>query len=174
MGLLPDSVQIVYDDYVASTTVNGFQVIEIQNLKAQGLGFRLPAGPIQILHTNNPNHFEVESFYDSALRLTEETEVIRIDLKEMQNLHGVREQVRITRDDKKCSITEEVNITVTNKSYFPVTVIVEDSLYRWKNWKITQTSSEFHPNGKDRARWVLTVPINGEKTIQYTVLYTWE
>lgn len=157
-----------------SYNILGYEVIEIQNSNAQGFGFKFPPGNVQILNTNNPESFEIESFSQSSLSFTDESEVIRFNLREIPTLIGHRSETKSTRDDKKCTITDDIVLTVTNKSYHPITALVEDELYRWKNWKITQTSTEFHPNGKDKARWILKLPPNACETIHYTVQYSWE
>jgi len=127
-----------------------------------------------VIYSTNSGNSEIESFNSFKIPETDETEVIRIVLKHKPNLTATRTQKQFHKDDKKHTLTEELSISVQNGYYYPITTIVEDCLFRWKNWKITQTSSEFHPNGKDKARWVLTIPPNGTEVITYTVQYSWE
>ena len=168
----------VIDSYQHSRSnmdVIGKQVIEIQNLEAHGLGIRLPPGDVRIMHVSQPaSSIEVESLETVSIRCTEKSEVITICLKEICNLTGIRTPVKFSKDERKRIITEDISLSITNKACFTMTTVIEDSLTRWKNWKITQTSSEFHPNGKDKARWVLSIPPNTTETITYTVQYSWE
>jgi len=155
--------------------VSGNEVIEIQNVETNGLGLRLPAGHVQVIHASGQeDNYDMEEVVETSIANTEPLEFITVVLDPNRNLTGRRERVRVLRDDKKKSFTEDISMTIRNKSNTTVTAIVEDALYRWKNWKITQTAPEFHPNGTNKARWVVVLVPNATETITYTVQYVWE
>lgn len=155
--------------------VSGNEVIEIQNVETNGLGLRLPAGHVQVIHANGQeDNYDIEEVVESSIANTEPLEFITVVLDPNRNLTGRRERTRVVRDDKKKSFTEDITMTIRNKSNTTVTTIVEDALYRWSNWKITQTTPDFHPNGTNKARWVVMLVPNATETITYTVQYVWE
>ena len=155
--------------------VSGNEVIEIQNVETNGIGLRLPAGHVQVIHANGQeDNYDIEEVVETSIGNTEPLEFITVTLDPNRNLTGRRERIRVVRDDKKKTFTEDITMTIRNKSNNTVTTIVEDALYRWKNWKITQTTPDFHPNGINKARWVVMLVPNATEVITYTVQYTWE
>jgi hypothetical protein len=52
-------------------------------------------------------------------------------------------------------------------------VIAKENLFRWVNWEITETSDPFAKVDARTIHFDAQVPPNGEKTITYTVRYTW-
>lgn len=156
---------------------NTLQVLEIQNMKERGLGLRLPKGPISIFYSNSLK--ENSQFQNSIVDrffvpVTEDSELIRISLKQEGSISGTKTKDRFTKDDAKKLITETFTLTITNSTNDIITTMVEDTLYRWNNWKVTTTSGEFHPNGKDKIRWLVTVAPAQTENIQYTVQYSWD
>jgi len=54
-----------------------------------------------------------------------------------------------------------------------VTVLVKESLYRWTNWTIKQTTQPFEKEDARTIYFPVTVAKDGEATVRYRVRYTW-
>lgn len=154
-----------------------FQVLEIQNMKERGLGLRLPKGPISVFYSNSlkeNTQFQNSIVDQFFVPVTEDNELIRISLKQENAITGTKTRDKFTKDDAKKIITETFTLAIVNSTNDIINSMVEDSLPRWNNWKVTTTSIEFHPNGKDKIRWLVTVAPGQTENIQYTVQYSWD
>ena len=55
----------------------------------------------------------------------------------------------------------------------PVKVIAKENLYRWTNWRITETTHEYEKVDARTIHFPVTIKPDGEVVIRYTVKYTW-
>jgi hypothetical protein len=70
-------------------------------------------------------------------------------------------------------ITESFEIKVRNHKDQPVHVLVRETLFRWTNWEISKSSDKWDKVDSRTIHFPVDVPANGEKTITYSVKYTW-
>lgn len=155
----------------ATHTANGEAVLEIQNLKEHGLGMALPFGELRVYNAGGVLSEASVGYMPS----TSAEEVIRIAVGEEPGLTAKREVLSFTKSESKRTISEKIQLTVSNNSLTVLTVLVEDTVYRWHNWKVVEVEPDFHPNGTDKIRWVLPeVQVDTEETIVYTVVYSWD
>ena len=70
-------------------------------------------------------------------------------------------------------INESFEIKLRNHKKEAVKVIVKENLYRWNNWEITTKSDNFEKQDFRTIHIPVQVPADGEKTVTYTVRYTW-
>jgi hypothetical protein len=70
-------------------------------------------------------------------------------------------------------MTEEIEVRIRNRKEEPVTVVVKENLYRWTNWKITQSSQPFEKQDSRTIHFPVQVAADGETVVRYTVRYTW-
>ena len=54
-----------------------------------------------------------------------------------------------------------------------VDVIVKENLFSWTNWEITQSSDKFEKQDYRTIHFPVTVPVDGQRVVTYTVKYTW-
>jgi hypothetical protein len=54
-----------------------------------------------------------------------------------------------------------------------VKVIVKENLLRWTNWEITKSSDKYEKQDYRTIHIPVDVPVDGEKTVTYSVKYTW-
>jgi hypothetical protein len=86
---------------------------------------------------------------------------------------GERKQTDFTANYDGRVITESFEIKVRNHKTEPVQVLVRESLFRWVNWEITKSSDKWEKQDYRTIHFPIDVPAGGEKTVTYTVKYTW-
>jgi hypothetical protein len=52
-------------------------------------------------------------------------------------------------------------------------VLVRETLFRWTNWEITKSSDKWEKVDARTIHFPVDVPANGDKTVTYSVKYTW-
>ena len=52
-------------------------------------------------------------------------------------------------------------------------IVVREHLYRWRNWEMTERNLAFKKIDANTIEWKVDIAPEGEKTIRYTVRYTW-
>jgi len=70
-------------------------------------------------------------------------------------------------------ITETFEIKLRNRKKEAVEIRVVEHLYRWNNWNITAKSDEFKKTDAQTIEFRVPVKPDEEKTITYTVHYSW-
>jgi hypothetical protein len=70
-------------------------------------------------------------------------------------------------------MTESWRVTLKNAKTEAQVVDVREALHRWTNWEITAKSLDFTRLDARTVRFAVTVPADGETTLEYTVKYTW-
>ena len=75
---------------------------------------------------------------------------------------GERRQVDFKIDTNRNTMTEEIEVKIRNRKEEPVRVIVKENLYRWTNWKITQTSQPFEKQDARTVHFPLSIAAGGE------------
>jgi hypothetical protein len=68
---------------------------------------------------------------------------------------------------------ESFAITLKNAKDEAVTVDAIERLFRWSNWKVTAHSSDFSKEDSRTIRFPVELAANQEKTVTYTVHYSW-
>lgn len=68
---------------------------------------------------------------------------------------------------------QDWKVTLRNHKDQPVTIVVEEPLQGYANWEILQKSQEYRKKDFRTLEFTVDVPANSEKTITYTVRYTW-
>jgi hypothetical protein len=68
---------------------------------------------------------------------------------------------------------ESFEIKLRNRKKEPVEIRVVEHLYRWSNCKITAKSDDFKKTDAQTIEFRVTVKPDEEKTITYTIHYSW-
>jgi hypothetical protein len=68
---------------------------------------------------------------------------------------------------------ESFEVKLKNQKATPVSVTVVEHLNRSVNWQIVQQSDAFTKRDSNTVAFPQTVPAHGEKTLTYTVHYSW-
>ena len=70
-------------------------------------------------------------------------------------------------------VDESFEIKLRNHKKEPVEIRVVEHLYRWTNWDITEKSNAFLKTDAQTIEFRVQVQPDEEKTITYTVHYSW-
>ena len=79
--------------------------------------------------------------------------------------------IQVKRDQKWAN--ESFEIHVRNHKKEAVEVRVVEHLYRWNNWEVISESEKHLKTDAQTMEYRVTLPPDGEKTVTYTVRYTW-
>lgn len=146
--------------------------VTFKNERESGLGMPLPAGKVRV-YKENPRDGGLEFIGEDLIKHTPRNEQVRLKLGEAFDVVGERTRLDFTLDKKAKTMTETFRIEVRNQKEEAQEVIVRESMYRWRTWKLTSSSPKGTKIDSDTMEWRLNVPSEGRKTIEYTVRYTW-
>jgi len=140
--------------------------IELQNSKTNGLGMPLPKGKIRVYKTDvdKSQEFIGEDLIDH----TPKDEKLRVYLGNAFDIVGER----IVKDVKKIgrrSRQETVEITLRNHKTEDVSITVIENL--WGDWEFIGQTPRILKKDAYKVEFEITVPADGEKTFEYTVLF---
>jgi hypothetical protein len=143
---------------------------EFHNGEAQHLGIPLPAGRMR-MYKVDPADGSREFIGEDVIRHTPKDEEVLLRLGSAFDIVGERRQVDFKEGDK--SLLEGFEIKIRNHKAEPVHVIVHETLYRWVNWEIAQSSDKWERKDYRTIHIPIDVPANGEKVVTYSVKYSW-
>jgi len=152
--------------------------IQFENKVDNKLGIPLPSGKIRAFKMDggsNPlaHTGSLEFIGEDLIDHTPKNQQVMVKLGQSFDVTGNRVQTDYTSDIKARVITETIRITLKNAKDTPQNVTVRETLYRWTNWKITEQSDAHEKIDSRTIHFNVTVPPEGEKTVTYTVQYTW-
>jgi hypothetical protein len=70
-------------------------------------------------------------------------------------------------------MTESFEIKLRNHRKDAAHILVKENLLRWSNWQIIKSSDKFDKVDYRTIQFPVDVPADGEKTVTYTVKYSW-
>lgn len=146
--------------------------IEFTNSEENQLGIPLPAGTVR-LYKQDPDDEAVEFIGEDRIEHTPRNEELSLLVGKAFDVVGERTQTAFRIEQARHWVQERITIELRNHKDEPVTVRVKEPMYRWVNWKITDTSHEYRKLDARTVAWDVEVPADGETTVTYTVEYTW-
>ncbi|HEX8325685.1 MAG TPA: DUF4139 domain-containing protein [Tepidisphaeraceae bacterium] len=146
--------------------------VMLDNKEANGLGIPLPAGRVRVYQNDEADKTQ-EFVGEDVIRHTPKDETIQIRLGSAFDIVGERKQTAFTVDERAHTLTESFEIKLRNHKKEAVRVVVKENLFRWANWEITAKSDAFEKQDYRTVHFPVDVPSGGEKTLTYTVKYTW-
>jgi len=89
---------------------------------------------------------------------------------------GERSRTEFRSDYNARWIDESFEIKVRNHKTEPVEVRIVEHLYRWTSWDIVKNSDPFKKSDAQTIEFLVQIPRDGEKTVNYKVHYScsWE
>jgi hypothetical protein len=144
----------------------------LSNTEKNGLGIPLPAGRIRV-YKRDPADNAQEFIGEDVIQHTPKDEDVSVKLGSAFDIVGERRQTDFNANFNGHVITESFEIKLRNHKDQPVHVIVKENLYRWSNWDITAASDPWQKQDYRTIHIPVDVPANGEKTVTYSVKYTW-
>jgi hypothetical protein len=144
----------------------------LNNSEKNGLGIPLPAGRIRAYKRDEADGSS-EFIGEDVVQHTPKDEEVRMKLGSAFDIVGDRRQTDFSVNTNGHESTESFEIKVRNHKSDAVHVIVRENLYRWANWEITAASDSWEKKDFRTIEFPVDVGKDGEKTVTYTVRYTW-
>lgn len=144
----------------------------LTNSEDNGLGIPLPAGRIRV-YKRDPEDGAKEFIGEDVIQHTPKDENVMVKLGSAFDVVGERKQTDFNANYNGHVVTESFEIKLRNHKKEAVHVIVKENLYRWTNWEITASSDKWEKQDFRTIHIPVDVPVDGEKTVTYTVKYTW-
>lgn len=145
--------------------------LEFKNSKENSLGLPLPKGRVRVYKKDTDGAQELIG--EDSIDHTPKDEQVRIKMGHAFDLVGERKRANFSSDTAKRTFTESFEISLRNHKEESATITVREHLYRWTNWKVTESSQKFTKIDAQTIEFEVPVPKNGESTVTYTVKYTW-
>jgi len=158
------------DDPTAPESSKKVQVfLELLNSEENRMGMPLPAGRLRTYKTDTDG--SLQFIGEDAIEHTPRDEKIRIYVGDAFDIVGERTQTDFVKVSNRIH-EESFHIEVRNHKDEAVTVKVVEKLWRWTDWRITQTSADYEKTNSTTIEYLLPVPADGSADISYTVRYT--
>jgi len=144
---------------------------EFVNSAANGLGIPLPKGRMRFYRRDADG--QLEFIGENDIDHTPKDETVRVYTGNAFDLTGDRKETNYTVDNQARTIDESFQITLHNHKTVPAEIRVVEHLYRGATWAITAKTNTFLKTDAHTVEFRVTLPPNTDKTLSYTVHYTW-
>ena len=142
-----------------------------KNEQSRGLGIPLPKGKVRVYKRDDEGK---EQFIgEDLIDHTPKDEEIRLYLGDAFDLVGERAQKDFRTVVSGHVYEETFEIKVRNHKSEEVEVFVYEHPWRWNQWEITKSSTEWVKVDQSTIKFPIKIPKDGEKVITYTIRYTW-
>lgn len=146
--------------------------LAFRNDEPSGLGVPLPAGRLRINKLDSADG-SLEFIGEDIIDHTPRDEDLRVRLGNAFDVVAERRQTDYRVDTSAKTLRESFEIELRNHKETPVTVKVNEVLYRWVNWEIIEASHEFDKLDARSVQFPVEVAANGKATLRYEVRYSW-
>ncbi|MDB4775564.1 DUF4139 domain-containing protein [bacterium] len=146
--------------------------ISFQNDEKNRLGVPLPKGRIRAYKQDSADG-SLEFVGEDLIDHTPRNETVRIKLGNSFDVVGERKVVDFKIDKARKTMSETIELQVRNQKDTIQSIVVREHLYRWRNWEMTERNLAFKKIDANTIEWKVDIAPEGEKTIRYTVRYTW-
>lgn len=144
---------------------------EFTNSESNHLGMPLPAGRLRFYRRNDDGQLEFTG--EDRIDHTPSDETVRVFTGNAFDLVGERTRTNYRTDTGDKWADESFAIKLRNHKKEPVEIRVVEHLYRWTNWEVTQKSDDFKKTDSQSIEFRVNVNPDEERTIHYTVHYSW-
>ena len=145
---------------------------EFKNAETNQLGIALPAGKLRFYRRDSDGQLQFVG--ENTIDHTPRNETVRVTTGNAFDLVGERKQTNFKVDVADKWIDETFEIKLRNrKKTDAVEICVVEHLYRWSNWDIQAKSDEFVKKDAQTIEFRIPVKPDEEKTVTYTVHYSW-
>ncbi len=158
-------------EYGTESNPKVWVMLEFKNSKNNGLGMPLPAGRVRFYRHDQDGQMEFTG--EDQIDHTPADETVRFYTGNAFDIVGERRRTYFKTNQQERWVDESFEIKLRNHKSTPVEVRVVEHLYRWSNWAISQKSDDFQKSNAQTIEFRVQVPPDNEKTINYTVHYTW-
>ncbi len=146
--------------------------VEFENDEDVGLGMPMPAGRIRVSQLDAADN-TLELIGEDVIDHTPKDETVVIKLGSAFDIVGERRQVDFRADYDREWMEETIEVVLRNHKDEPVEVLVKETMFRWTNNDIVQSSHDYDRQDARTVHFPVTVEADGEAVLQYRVRYTW-
>jgi hypothetical protein len=146
--------------------------LELDNREQFGLGIPLPAGRIRVSQLDEADD-ALEFIGEDIIDHTPKDEKVRVKLGTAFDVVGERRQVAYQVDSNGRRIEETIEVKVRNHKEEPVDVIVRETLFRWLNNEIVESTVPYERQDARTIQFPVSIARDGEAVVRYRVRYTW-
>lgn len=154
--------------------------LRFDNKEANKLGIPLPRGKVRVFKQDvaedtakASGNGTLEFVGEDVIDHTAKNEKVLVKIGQAFDVTGERVQTDFMVDSDGHRMDETISITLRNAKDKPQKVIVRETLYRWTNWRLVKTTDPYEKVDSRTIHFEVEVPAEGEKTLDYTVKYTW-
>lgn len=159
-------------DYGTQSNPKVWVMREFTNSEDNHLGIPLPRGRVRFYRQHEDGQLEFTG--ENVIDHTPRDETVRVYTGDAFDLVGERTRTDYQIDTRAHWLDESFEIKVRNrKEEGTAEIRVVEHLYRWTNWDITESSNTFLKTDSKTIEFRIQVPAGQEKTVTYTVHYTW-
>jgi len=144
---------------------------EFKNSEKNHLGMPLPAGRVRFYTRDADGQMEFTG--ENTIDHTPKDETVRLYTGDSFDLVGERKRTDFKVNESEHRADESFAITVRNHKKEAVEIRVVEHLFRWLNWSITDKSQDFTKTDAQTVEFRVPLKPDEEKTVTYTVHYTW-
>lgn len=144
---------------------------EFVNAETNHLGIALPKGKLRFYRRGDDGQLEFTG--ENEIDHTPRNETIRVRTGNSFDLVGERKPTEFKTDRADKWMDETFEIKLRNRKKEAVEIRVVEHLYRWSNWNITAQSDAFKKIDAQTIEFRVPVKPDEEKTVTYTVHYSW-
>jgi hypothetical protein len=144
---------------------------EFKNSDANHLGMPLPKGRVRFYKQDDDKQLEFTG--ENLIDHTPKDETLRVFTGNAFDLVGERRRTNVKVDSSNQWLDESFEIKLRNHKKEGMEIRVVEHLFRWTNWDITEKSDPFTKTNAQTIEFRIPVKADEEKTIHYTVHYSW-
>lgn len=167
-GYRPSYPQLQWGEQAQSIPV-GVSLV-FANDKAAGLGQPLPAGRVRVFQAGANGD---ELLGESRIAHSASGQKIELALGTVFDLSAKRQSTAFKLADDRLSLSETIEVTLSNAKAQAVTINLHENLSRWQDWEISNASQAWKPVNAQSIDFDVKVPAQGETVVRYTVTYRW-
>jgi hypothetical protein len=158
-------------DYGTLSNPKVWVMREFSNAESNHLGMPLPKGRVRFYRSDADGQMEFTG--ENTIGHTPRDEVIRVATGNAFDVVGERKRTNFKVDNNAHWMEESFEIKLRNHKKESAEIRVVEHLYRWENWEIREKSDDFIKTDSQTMEFRVTVAPDAEKTVTYTVHYTW-
>ena len=145
---------------------------EFVNAETNQLGIALPKGKLRFYRRDSDGQLQFVG--ENEIDHTPRNETVHVTTGNSFDLVGERKQTNFRVDTSEKWIDETFEIKLRNRKKDAAAEIrVVEHLYRWSNWDVTKKSDDFKKRDAQTIEFRIPVKPDEEKTVTYTVHYSW-
>lgn len=171
MGYFRPSSPVIHADFgpVGTQPVNA--MLEFTNRPQDGLGMPLPAGRLRVYVAGEGGNDDFLG--DAQLDHTAAGREVKAALGEVFDLSLERTRESLALDPDRLGLSEAIVLELGNAKKEAATVRVLESLPRWTDWDVVDSSAKWTRVDAQTIAFDVAVPAAGEATVRYRVRYRW-